>query len=79
MVVFGVGAALPPLALGLLSREAMTRWRSHALGQGHRLRTVLGAILIIVGIGVLTGADKVIEAALIAVSPQWLTQLTTRF
>jgi cytochrome c-type biogenesis protein len=28
---------------------------------------------------VLTGLDKAIETVLVAISPQWLTDLTTRF
>ena len=29
MLVFGIGAALPLLIIGLLSREALQRWRKH--------------------------------------------------
>jgi cytochrome c-type biogenesis protein len=79
MFVFGIGAALPLLLLGLLSREAMSRWRSRLMSAGHVAKTGLGILFIAIGGLVLTGADKSVEAALVATSPQWLTDLTTRF
>jgi cytochrome c-type biogenesis protein len=79
MFVFGIGAALPLLLLGLLSREAMTRWRNHLMSVGQFVKACLGLLLIAIGASVLTGLDKSIEAALVSASPQWLTDLTTRF
>jgi cytochrome c-type biogenesis protein len=79
MFVFGLGAALPLLALGLLSREAMIRWRHRLASAGAGARAGLGAVLVGMGVLVLTGLDKPIEAMLVVLSPQWLTDLTTRF
>jgi cytochrome c-type biogenesis protein len=79
MFVFGLGAALPLLALGLLSREAMLRWRHRLAAAGHSLKAGLGAILVASGALVITGLDKTVETALVEASPQWLTELTTRF
>lgn len=79
MLMFGLGAALPLLLLGLLSREAMLRLRTRMLQTGTGLKLLLGAILVLVGLAVLTGADKAIEAVLVSWSPDWLTWLTTRF
>jgi cytochrome c biogenesis protein CcdA len=79
MFVFGIGAALPLLLLGLLSREAMSRWRSRLMSAGHLAKAGLGVALIAIGGFVLTGFDKSVEAALVAASPPWLTDLTTRF
>jgi cytochrome c-type biogenesis protein len=36
-------------------------------------------LLLAVGVLILTGLDKRIEAALVEASPDWLTALTTRF
>jgi hypothetical protein len=36
-------------------------------------------LLIAIGALVLTGLDKSIETALVGISPQWWTDLTTRF
>lgn len=79
MVAFGLGAALPLLILGMLSREAMMRWRSRLLEAGSSGKTVLGILLVAVGLLIITGLDKTIEAALVAASPAWLTDLTTRY
>jgi cytochrome c biogenesis protein CcdA len=79
MFVFGLGAALPLLALGLVSREAMMRWRHRLAAAGHGLKAGFGAVLAAIGIFVITGLDKTVETALVEASPQWLTDLTTRF
>lgn len=79
MFVFGIGAALPLLLLGLLSREAMMRWRNRLMSAGQFAKTGLGILFIAIGVLVLTGLDKSIEAMLVAASPQWLNDVTTRF
>ena len=57
----------------------MLRWRNRLLGAGQGGKVVLGTILVLVGVLVLSGLDKQIEAALVAASPEWLTELTTRY
>jgi cytochrome c-type biogenesis protein len=79
MFAFGVGAALPLLALGLLSREAMMRWRHRLASAGQGMKAALGLMFIAIGALILTGLDKAVETALVEASPQWLTDLTTRF
>jgi cytochrome c-type biogenesis protein len=79
MFVFGIGAVLPLLLLGLLSREAMLRWRSRLLSAGQTTKAGLGILFVAIGALVLTGFDKSIETVLVAASPSWLTDLTTRF
>lgn len=79
MVAFGLGAALPLAALGMLSREVLSRWRTRLLAGGARARMAFAVILISVGILVLTGLDKRIETIAVDRSPQWLTDLTTHF
>lgn len=79
MTFFGIGAALPLLLLGMLSREMLMRWRSKMLATGQTLKTILGLFLLTAGTLILTGFDKTLETALVELSPQWLTALTTRF
>jgi cytochrome c-type biogenesis protein len=79
MFAFGIGAALPLLAIGMMSREALARWRSRLLAAGSGGKTLLGVALIAIGILVISGLDKRVEAALVDASPAWLTELTTRF
>ena len=79
MFAFGIGAALPLLMIGLMSHEALARWRSRMLAAGSSGKILMGITLVAIGTLVITGVDKLIEAALVAASPQWLTELTTRF
>jgi sulfite exporter TauE/SafE len=79
MLVFGIGAALPLLIVGLLSREALQRWRKQSLSVSHAIKAVLGVLLILIGALVLAGFDKHLETVFVYTSPQWLTDLTTRF
>ncbi len=80
MAIFGLGAAAPLLALGWLSRAALLRWRESLLLAGKRLKQALGLIFVGLGLAILSGADKTLEdPALVSASPQWLTELTTRF
>ncbi len=77
--MFGIGAALPLLLLGLLSRETMAGWRNPLVSAGNFARAGLGILLIAIGELAITRLDKFIETVLVAASPQWLTNLTTRF
>ncbi len=79
MTSFGVGAALPLLVLGMLSRQTLLNMRGKLMSAGSAGKVVLGGLLLIVGLSILTGFDKRIEAALVDLSPDWLTELTTRF
>jgi cytochrome c biogenesis protein CcdA len=79
MFAFGIGAAIPLLVLGLVSRSAMLRWRQRMLAAGQNMKTALGIGLAFVGTLVLAGLDKTVEAVLVNASPQWLTNLTTSY
>lgn len=79
MFVFGLGATLPLLGIGLASREALQRWRTRLLASGQIMKAGFGLLLIAFGALVLTGIDKRVETALVNASPQWLIDLTTWF
>ncbi len=79
MLAFGVGAALPLLLLGFVSREAMLCWRGGLMEAIKSGKILLGVLLIAIGLLVVTGVDKRLEAFLVDVSPDWLTRLTIRY
>lgn len=79
MAVFGVGAALPLVLIGMLSRTTLMRIRSRLMSAGSLGKGLLGAVLIVIGAAIVSGLDKKIEAVLVELSPQWLTALTTSF
>jgi cytochrome c-type biogenesis protein len=79
MAIFGVGAALPLVLFGLLSRATLMRARNGLMSAGKLGKGMLGAAFIVIGVAIISGAEKRLEAALVAASPQWLTDLTTYF
>ena len=79
MAVVGLGAALPLVLMGTLSRETLLRARGRLRSAGQGGKIALGALLSVVGVLILSGADKRLEAVLVAISPDWLTRLTTSF
>jgi cytochrome c biogenesis protein CcdA len=78
MVAFGLGAALPLLIMGMLSREALARSRHRMLTIGQAGKSVMGGVLIITGALVVSGFDKTIEIWILENAPASLIDLTTR-
>jgi cytochrome c-type biogenesis protein len=76
---FGVGTTLPMLAVAVLSRTALLRWRQRILSAGHLGKVAMGVSAIAVGAMILTGVDRRVETTLVSASPAWLTDLTTQF
>ncbi|OIQ98140.1 thiol:disulfide interchange protein DsbD precursor [mine drainage metagenome] len=79
MLMFSLGAALPLLSIGMLSRQAMGKWRNRMLEAGQKGKKIFGTALFLIGIFVLSGADKFFEQVAVNVMPDWLVALTTRF
>jgi len=79
MLAFGLGAGLPLAVMGLLSREALLRWRTRLVTSGARAKAAFAILLMAIGVLALTGLDKRVETIAVDRSPQWLTDLTTRF
>jgi cytochrome c-type biogenesis protein len=46
---------------------------------GAGAKATFALVLVAVGVLVLSGLDKRIETGLVDISPQWLTDITTRF
>jgi cytochrome c-type biogenesis protein len=79
MLAFGVGAAVPLIGIALASRQVTARWRNKLIGGGKTAKIALGVLLIALGLMIVSGLDRKVETALVDASPQWLTDLTTRF
>jgi cytochrome c biogenesis protein CcdA len=79
MLVFGIGAALPMVLIGLASRPLLARMRGRLAGAGQTGKRVLGGLLLVIGVLIFSGLDRTLEVWLIDVSPMWLTELTTRY
>jgi hypothetical protein len=57
----------------------MARWRGRLISGGKGAKVALGFLLIFLGAVIVSGFDKRLETDLVDSSPQWLTNLTTRF
>ncbi|HTI31052.1 MAG TPA: cytochrome c biogenesis protein CcdA [Sphingomonas sp.] len=79
MLLFGLGAAVPLLAIGMTSRAALMRVRSRLATGGSLGRKLIGGGLALVGILVLTGLDHRFETLVLDAAPAAITDLTTRY
>src|SRR5260221_11926668 len=77
--LFSVGAALPIVILGYISRSAMMSVRGRLLQAGRAGKVALGSAMLLIAIATISGRDRQAEAWLVNHSPAWLTNLTTRF
>ena len=78
MAAFALGAATPILALAYGSRQAILARRDWMVRASRIGKPLMGATLFGIGIFVLTGLDKVVEASLTRAMPDWLVTVTTR-
>lgn len=79
MVIFGLGAGTPLVALGSVSRVTMIRLRGRMLSAGKLGKSVLGIVFVLLGVAILSGLDKGFESWVVGIYPDWLNDLTTRF
>ena len=77
MLAFGLGIATVLLVLALATRGLISRWRGRMMSAGSTGKRALGGLLVVVGLLVITGGDKLVEGALVSASPDWLIDLTT--
>lgn len=76
MALFGLGASIPLILLGLLSRQALAKFNNRLFAAGKAGKKVLGALLLLLSIIIIAGADKQFESLILQISPDWLVRLT---
>ena len=77
MLVFGLGAAIPLVVIGLLSRSVLGKVRGRLAKAGELGKKVLGGLLLLLGLLILTGADKKLEVLALDHLPAWLLSFST--
>ena len=77
MLAFALGIASVLLAIAFATRGFLTKWRGKLMSTGSGGKRVLGAMLLAVGIFIMTGTDRQVEGILVAASPDWLINATT--
>lgn len=78
-LVFGLGVATSMLAFAYLSRKTLIERRAVAVGLARFGKPAFGIILLMVGMLILTGLDRAIEAYVLDIMPEWLVRFTTRY
>jgi len=78
MISFGLGAATPILALAYGSRQAIFARRDWLVRVSRIGKPLMGTAFVGIGAFVLTGLDRIVEAALTRAMPDWLVTVTTR-
>lgn len=79
MLIFSLGAGFPLLVIGMLSRQALGKWRNRMLDAGQKVKKVFGVVLLLIGILVLSGTDKSFEKWAVSAMPDWLVSWTSRY
>jgi cytochrome c-type biogenesis protein len=79
MLLFGLGSALPFLLLGMLTREALMRWRNRLMSAGKGGKILLGGVLTAAGVLVLLGFDKTVETWVIQLMPPFIVDLSGKY
>jgi len=72
MLAYGIGTAGVLLLAGLVSSSLLSKWRPVALSAGGLGKKILGWSLLILGLLVLTGMDKYLEAWAVDLVPTWV-------
>jgi cytochrome c-type biogenesis protein len=75
---FGIGAAVPLVAVAYLSKAKFLRFRDWMLAHSANIKKSVGLLMLLLGVAILTGYDKKFEAALVNLMPEWLIAITTR-
>ena len=77
--LFGLGAAVPLVAVAYASRAGFTRARGWVLARIARIKNTFAVLLGAMGVAILTGADKWLEARVNALLPEGWLRLTVLF
>ena len=79
MLAFGLGISAVLLVLAFTTRSFLARWRSKMMSGGKTGKRVLGALLLLIGIAILTGFDRRAEAAILDRLPEWMITWSTAY
>lgn len=75
--LFGLGAAVPLVAVAYASRSGFAHARDRVLARIGRIQAAFAIVLGLTGIAILTGGDKWLEAQVVRLLPDAWVELTT--
>jgi cytochrome c-type biogenesis protein len=79
LALFGFGAAIPLVGFAYASRAGFHAARDWVLARIDGLRKGFALLLVLIGVGILTGLDKQLEAAILDVMPEGWILLTVKY
>ncbi len=77
--VFGIGAAIPLVVVAYASRSGFGSMRSWVMAHIGLLKKGFGILLLVLGAAIWSGGDKLLEAFVVSVLPDWWINLTVKF
>ncbi len=77
--MFGIGAAIPLVLVAYASSSGFNVMRGWVMSRIDGLKKGFGILLLLLGIAILTGGDKWLEAQVVAIMPDWWVNLTVRY
>ena len=77
--VFGIGAAIPLVAVAYASRSGFSRARGWVLARIDAIKKAFGVVILVTGVAILTGGDKWVEARVVDLLPDAWIGATTLF
>ncbi|KPF70441.1 cytochrome C biogenesis protein [beta proteobacterium AAP99] len=77
--LFGLGAAIPLVAVAYASRAGFMKARGWVMGHIHLINHVFAGLLGFMGVAILMGWDKWLEARILALLPESWVNLTVMF
>lgn len=77
--LFGLGAAIPLVAVAYASRRGFTAARGWVMARIDGIKKAFGVLILLTGIAILSGGDKWLEARLVELMPEAWVRATTLF
>ena len=77
--VFGIGAAIPLVLVAYASRSGFNRMRGWVMSRIDGVKKGFGILLLLLGVSILTGGDKWLEAQAVSLMPDWWVNLTVKY
>lgn len=77
--LFGIGAAIPLVAVAYASRRGFSRARGWVLAHIDAIKKAFGVVILVSGTAILTGGDKWVEARVVDLLPDAWIGATTFF
>lgn len=77
--VFGLGAAIPLVAVAYASRRGFTAARGWVMARIDTIKKAFGVLILLTGIAILSGGDKWLEARVVELMPEAWVRATTLF